>query len=67
MFETGMTPMDCIKAVNAADLCGTADQAGTIENGKTADIIAVVGDPLEDVAALQQIGFAMLRGKVLSD
>ncbi len=60
--QGGMTPMDCIKSVNAADLCGIADQAGTIEKGKSADIIAVAGDPLEDVSTLQQLQFVMTRG-----
>ncbi len=69
MFQAGMTPMDCIKTatVNAADLCGIADQVGTIENGKTADIIALAGDPLENVGVLGNVDFVMARGKVFED
>ena len=66
MVEHGMTPMQAIVAatVNAADLLGLASEIGTIEPGKSADIVAVAGDPLADVAVLRQIGFVMIRGRV---
>jgi imidazolonepropionase-like amidohydrolase len=66
MVEHGMTPMQAIVAatVNAADLLGLADQIGTIEPGKSADIVAVAGDPLADVGVLRRIGFVMARGRV---
>ena len=64
MVNAGMTPMAAIKAatVNAADLLGRSDQLGTIEPGKLADIIAVVGDPLADVRTLERVDFVMHRG-----
>ena len=62
----GMTPMAAIQAatVNAADLLGLAAEAGTIEPGKSADIVAVRGDPLADVGVLRQMNFVMSRGRV---
>ena len=65
MVEHGMTPMAAIQAatVNAADLLGLAD-AGSIEPGKSADIIAVRGDPLADVGVLRRMSFVMARGRV---
>jgi len=66
MVEHGMSPAAAIEAatVNAADLLGLAAEAGTIEPGKSADIVAVRGDPLADVGVLRQIGFVMARGRV---
>ena len=66
MVEHGMTPMAAIVAatVNAADLLGLAGEVGTIEPGKSADIVAVRGDPLTDVGVLRQMSFVMARGHV---
>ena len=66
MVQHGMTPMSAIQAatVNAADLLGIAAEAGTIEPGKIADIVAVRGDPLADVGVLRQMSFVMTRGRV---
>ncbi len=66
MVEHGMTPMTAIQAatVNAADLLGLASQIGTIEAGKSADIVAVRGDPLADVGVLRQMNFVMAQGRV---
>jgi len=66
MVQHGMTPMAAIHAatVNAADLLGLASEAGTIEPGRSADIVAVRGDPLADVGVLRQMNFVMARGRV---
>ncbi len=66
MVKHGMTPAQAIIAatVNAADLLGLADQIGTLEPGKRADLIAVGGDPLQDVTVLKQVRFVMKDGKV---
>ena len=66
MVKHGMTPAAAIQAatVNAADLLGVADQTGSLEDGKSADIIAVTGDPLKDVAVLKSVGFVMKEGKI---
>ncbi|WP_033920699.1 metal-dependent hydrolase family protein [Sphingomonas sp. 37zxx] len=66
MAAIGMKPIDAIRTatVEAATLLGHADRIGTIEVGKDADIIAVVGDPVADVARLNDVGFVMRRGAV---
>ncbi|MGQ0590432.1 MAG: amidohydrolase family protein [Sphingosinicella sp.] len=66
MVQHGMTPMSAIQAatVNAADLLGLAGEVGTIEPGRSADIVAVRGDPLADVGVLRQMNFVMARGRV---
>ena len=67
MVKYGMTPVEAIKAatVNAADLLGLASEIGTVEPGKSADIIAVAGDPLTDVTVLKHVDFVMARGEVV--
>ncbi|HXH00350.1 MAG TPA: amidohydrolase family protein [Sphingomicrobium sp.] len=67
MVKYGMTPVQAIKAatVNAAELLGVSAAAGTIEAGKSADIIAVTGDPLTDVTLLKRVEFVMARGEVV--
>lgn len=67
MVQHGMTPVEALKAatVNAADLLGLSDQIGTIAPGKSADIIAVSGDPVADVTVLKKVDFVMARGRVL--
>jgi imidazolonepropionase-like amidohydrolase len=64
--QFGMSPLQGIQTgtVNAADLMGWTDRAGTIEPGKWADIIAIDGDPLKDVKLLQHVNFVMKSGIV---
>jgi len=66
MVQHGMTAMAAIQAatVNAADLLGLSAQIGSIEPGKSADIVAVRGDPLADVGLLRRVSFVMARGRV---
>lgn len=65
MTEAGMPANEAIRTatVNAAELCGLED-VGTLEPGMVADIIAVEGDPLEDVGALGRVVFVMKAGRV---
>jgi imidazolonepropionase-like amidohydrolase len=65
--ESGMKPMDIIHAAtrNAADLLGMQNEVGTLETGKLADIIAVPGNPLQDIRALEHAGFVMKGGAVV--
>jgi imidazolonepropionase-like amidohydrolase len=67
MVEAGMTPADAIKAatVSAAELLDITDVAGSLAAGKSADIIAVDGDPLADVTELERVSFVMARGERL--
>ncbi len=69
MVKFGLTPAQAIRAAtwNAADLIGRLKDVGTIEAGKYADIIAVSGDPLKDVKALESVGFVMKGGVVYKD
>jgi len=65
----GMTPLQAIQTatINDADLLGWSDKIGTIETGKWADIIAVDGDPLQDVTILQHVKFVMKGGEVVKN
>ncbi|HEV3325536.1 MAG TPA: amidohydrolase family protein [Puia sp.] len=66
MTEAGMPPLEAIKCatVNGSELIGISDKAGTIEAGKWADIIAVEGDPVQDIHAMGQVRFVMKEGVV---
>jgi imidazolonepropionase-like amidohydrolase len=66
MTEAGMPPLEAIKCatVNAAELIGISDNAGTLEPGKWADIVAVEGDPVQDMHAMGKMRFVMKEGKV---
>lgn len=66
MVEAGMSEEDVIVAatVNAADLIDMTDDLGTLETGKYADVIAVDGSPLDDIAELLDVDFVMKGGKV---
>ncbi len=66
-LEIGMTPMEAIQAgtrVNA-ELLGWQDRTGTLEAGKLADIIAVPGNPLEDIRALERTSLVMIGGRLV--
>jgi imidazolonepropionase-like amidohydrolase len=67
MVEAGMSAADAIKAatLTAAQLLDIADEVGCIAPGKSADIIAVDGDPLADITELQRVGFVMARGETM--
>ena len=66
LVQAGLSPIEAIRTatVNAADHLGISGEAGTIAAGRPADIIAVAGDPLRDVAALEQVGFVMRGGRI---
>jgi len=61
-----MKPLDAIRAatINAADLLGWSEKAGTLEKGHYADLIAVEGNPLTDVKILESVKFVMKGGTV---
>src|SRR5713101_1061818 len=66
MVEWGMKPLDSIQAatINAADLLGWAGKIGVLESGHYADIVAVDGNPLENVRVLESVKFVMKGGTV---
>ena len=65
----GQTPMQAIQSatVGASDLIGRGNDAGSLEPGKRGDLIAVKGDPLQDVRVLESVVFVMKEGKVSRD
>jgi imidazolonepropionase-like amidohydrolase len=67
MVEYGMKPIEAIQAAttNAAELMGWSSKVGSVQNGRFADIIAVDGDPLADISALERVRFVMKGGKVV--
>jgi len=66
MTEAGMPPMEAIKSatISAATLLGVDNILGTIQKDKLADIIAVDGDPLKDIAVMGKVTFVMKDGKI---
>ena len=68
MVRLGLSPMEAIKAgtINAAELLDLGDEIGTLEPGKLADIVAIEGNPLDDVTLLETaVGFVMKSGQVI--
>ena len=66
MVEAGMPAAEAIQSatVSTAELLGISDTLGTLEAGKLADIVAVNGNPLEDISILERIDFVMKDGVV---
>jgi imidazolonepropionase-like amidohydrolase len=66
MVEAGIAPIDAVRAatINAAALLNQSGRLGSIEPGYAADIVAVSGDPLRDIAQLQHVQFVMKEGVV---
>jgi len=67
MVDNGMPAIEAIRAatVHAADLLGESDNLGSLSTGKFADLIAVKGNPLEDVSILETVSFVMKNGEVV--
>ncbi len=66
MVKYGMAPMQAIQSAtsNAADLLGKPNLLGSLQPGKYADVIAVSGNPLEDIRLLENVKFVMKEGKI---
>jgi imidazolonepropionase-like amidohydrolase len=66
MVGLGMSPAQALRSAttDAAELLGWSDQIGSIEPGKFADIVAVPGDPLQDITLLEKAQFVMKGGVV---
>jgi imidazolonepropionase-like amidohydrolase len=67
LSDEGMPAIEVIRSstLNAAELMGWPDRVGELAPGKFADIIAVEGDPLQDIGLLQHVQFVMKGGTVL--
>lgn len=67
MVKDGMTPMQAIQAgtLSGATLLGTQADVGSLQSGKLADVVAVHGDPLQDITVLQHVTFVMKGGAVV--
>lgn len=65
--DAGVPPLDRLRAAttNAAQALGLSDSLGRIAPGMRADLVAVEGDPLEDVTAFQRVKFVLSRGRVV--
>ena len=66
MVRYGMAPLVALRSATsvAADLMGWQDRVGTLESGKLADVVAVKGNPLEDITAMTRVTFVMKDGTV---
>jgi len=66
MVDYGMKPIDALKAGTSsdADLLGLADKIGTLEAGKLADVVAVPGDPMENIRQTEHVFFVMKEGVI---
>jgi imidazolonepropionase-like amidohydrolase len=66
MVRWGLTPMQAIQSAtcHAADLLGWSDRVGAVAPGLYADLIAVTGNPLEDITELERVKFVMKGGVV---
>jgi imidazolonepropionase-like amidohydrolase len=69
LVRAGLTPIEAIQTatVNAAEHLGISSQAGRLLPGMPADLIAVSGDPLQDVTELERVRFVMKGGVVHRD
>jgi imidazolonepropionase-like amidohydrolase len=66
MTDLGMKPIDALKAGTSSDakLLGIADRTGTLDVGKLADVVAVPGDPTQNIRATEHVVFVMKEGIV---
>jgi imidazolonepropionase-like amidohydrolase len=66
MTDLGMKPIDALKAGTSmdAELLGLADKIGTLEAGKIADVVAVPGDPVQNIRQTEHVFFVMKEGVI---
>jgi imidazolonepropionase-like amidohydrolase len=69
MVRLGLTPMQALRTatVNAAEVLGVGAELGSLEAGKVADLVAVPGNPLEDIRRMEGVRFVMQAGRVIRD
>jgi imidazolonepropionase-like amidohydrolase len=66
MVDLGMKPIDALKAGTSADaeLLGISDKTGSLEAGKLADVVAVSGDPMQNIRVTEKVFFVMKEGVI---
>ena len=69
LVRGGMTPLQALQAatIRGAELLNWSDRIGTIEPGRLADIIAIDGDPTQDINAIEKVVFVMKDGAVFKN
>jgi len=69
LVRGGLSPLDAIRTatVDAAELLGWTKDVGALEPGKLADLVAVDGEPLADIGAMERVVFVMKGGDVVKD
>jgi imidazolonepropionase-like amidohydrolase len=69
LVKGGMMPLDALRAatIYGAELTGRANDIGSIEAGKFADVVAVDGDPLADITVMEKVVFVMKGGEVYAN
>jgi imidazolonepropionase-like amidohydrolase len=69
MVDLGMKPIAALKAGTSADadLLGLADKIGTLESGKLADVVAVPGNPVENIRQTEHVFFVMKEGAIFKN
>jgi len=69
MVKGGLKPVDALRAATSVDaeLFGIANEVGSLEDGKIADVVAVPGNPLTDIARTREVFFVMQGGKVVKN
>lgn len=69
LVRGGLSPLGALQAatINAATMLGKEQEVGSLESGRYADVIAVKGDPLSDIAVMERVDFVMKGGTILKD
>jgi imidazolonepropionase-like amidohydrolase len=67
MVDYGMTPLDALKSATfvATQVLGLEGTVGEIAPGRAADLVAVEGDPIRDIGALDRVRLVMKDGKIV--
>lgn len=67
LVRLGLSPQQALRSatVNAAEVLGIADEVGTLEPGKLADIVAVSANPFENIRTLEDVRFVISRGRII--